>query len=288
MIRDVDDVDSEWKMILLTRNDIAQIHPSELSLRALEALQRLSWQLDMGADEILLDAPVNRFLSAEKELEAQAQKKLLAKQKPAHPEAEKAPIPQQVDYALAFSNVESFEALFAKLEEIVPSSLTKMARQKINGVGVNDAEILVLVDPPSRDAERKGSLFTGPRMKLVDAAFQSVGLCHQEIPLRKKTADIAIHPVSPWRTPQDRALDSEELQCLSAYWARYFALGAPKVVLLQGDRLQGLLRQIIDNKLFGVNAERLISPAVMLADWRLKRDHWHRLLKLRDEISATK
>ena len=122
------------------------------------ALAALAWEVEAGADETMLDAPVNRY-----DLRAEAPKPLATSA---------APDPGRTDpVATARAMAEQAQTLDALREAITGfdlCDLKKGARNTVFADGNPKARVLILGEAPGAEEDREGRPFVERHIALVD------------------------------------------------------------------------------------------------------------------------
>lgn len=247
----------------------------------------LDWQIEMGADEAMLDAPLDRYT--------------LTDTRPAvtpAPGAVAAPGPVRIEepdpVALARAAAEAapdIEALAAAMEGFEPCDLRRGARSFVFAAGRAGARVMLLLDPPHREEDRAGTPVAGPAAVLLERMLAAIGLS-AEAPDAERAVYMA--PVLPWRIPGDRAPDPKDLAMMRPFLDRHVALADPDVVVIMGSvacaalimggglhRLRGRWTE-----LSGRPALPIFSPAHLIANPVAKREAWADLLALKTRLDG--
>ena len=248
----------------------------------------LEWLAELGADEAILEAPVNRYEVAATPPQALPQPPSGA---PATSEAPPAlPVIPEVDHladarALA-AGAQDLAALHAALEAYEGCSLKAGSRQTLFSKGDPAARLLVVVDPPDRNADRSGALLAGPEGLLLDNMLAAIGMGFD------RSADAAVYaaPALPWRTMKDGPAQDADLELIRPFLHRHIALAAPQVVLFLG---QNAARAVLGEapprgnwgEALGRPALSMRSPRHLLRRPQDKRDAWADLLALKQRLA---
>ncbi|MDG4649853.1 uracil-DNA glycosylase [Roseibacterium sp. SDUM158017] len=273
-----------------------------------DALAQLAWQVELGADEAILDAPVNRFDLPETARKAPAP----AAPAPAAPApavpgpaapAVVAPAAAVVDEkavadaatALARDTAAaagSLQDLQASLAAFEGCELRHGARNLVFSDGDARARVMVVGEAPGRDEDLQGKPFVGRAGQLLDAMFAAIGLSrHAETP----EAALYITNMLPWRPPQNRDPTPEEIAILLPFVRRHVELADPEVLVLMGNwACQGLLgrRGIMRmrgtwDEAVGRPALPMFHPAFLLRQPAEKARAWEDLLSLKARLRGT-
>jgi uracil-DNA glycosylase len=197
-----------------------------------DALSALAWLVEAGADEALLDEPVDRFSvpaakSAPRAAEAEP-KPVVSRPRP---ELSKPPaatvdtdsIGRATDIAAACN---SLAELKEALEKFEGSGLKKLASNTVFADGVPDYRIMCVGEAPGREEDLAGLPFVGRAGKLLDKMLASIGLD------RKK--NVYITNVLNWRPPENRDPSPEEAAICLPFLRRHIELVAPEIIIVLG------------------------------------------------------
>lgn len=249
---------------------------SSLDFHTAKAL--LDWHVDLGADEAIGDVPINRY-----DVPKDAPK--AAKPKP----AEAAPVgkqqgPDPVAVARQMAQgAQDLDELKVAMAAFPHCDLKNGARNLVFCDGTAGAKVMVIGEAPGREEDKQGKPFVGPAGQLLDAMFAAIshGREHAENP-------IYITNVLPWRPPQNRDPQPEEVAMMLPFLERHVALANPDVLVLMGNHAcDALLGRKGITKMRGTWVEALgkpalpmLHPAYLLRMPHAKRDAWDDLLSL--------
>ena len=241
----------------------------------------LEWQMEMGATEAILDAPVNRF-------------ELADKAKPAVSKTTAVPTkiveetPADIATKLAQS-AKSLDDLRAIMDGFEHCDLKRGARQLVFSDGKVGARVMVIGEGPGRDEDMQGSPFVGRAGQLLDKMFAAIGLARDAVDLERA---IYITNVVPWRPPQNRDPSPDEIEMMLPFLQRHVELAAPDVIIAMGNiscsailgqkgisRLRGTWA-----KAFGVDVLPMFHPAYLLRNPISKREAWADLLSVKQKL----
>jgi uracil-DNA glycosylase family 4 len=264
---------------------------------AISMADLLRFYADAGADEALLDEPVDRFL----ESAATAKTVQTLRQTPtARTDAGTQPAPQ-VHQAVAIPDeaqaqrarelagqASNLEELRAILDDFNGCNLKLTAKQMVFADGNPDAELMLVGEAPGRDEDIEGLPFVGRSGRLLDRMLAAIGI------ERKTSAYIA--NVVPWRPPGNRTPTPIETEICRPFIERQIELVKPKVLVTLGGPAakvllhtnEGVLR-LRGNWKVHRTASGLEIPAMpTLHPAYLLRNPAHKKLAWRDmlEISA--
>ena len=271
----------------------------------LDPLSALSWLLDAGADEAMLDEPVNRLVARMPSASAPAPhapardpvptpfEKTFA---PATPQPEKrawAPVAETDSVGAAMEIVARCNALAelkAAMEAFDGCALKKSATNTVFADGVPDHRIMLIGEAPGRDEDRTGKPFVGRAGQLLDKMLAAIGLD------RKTNAYIT--NVINWRPPDNREPTPEEVAICRPFLRRHIELVNPGIMILLGAvsarhvlglsdgimRLRGRWQEyFVDGKMIPVMPT--LHPAYLLRRPIDKKLAWRDLQAIQDRIT---
>ena len=262
-----------------------------------DALAHLAWQVELGADEAILDAPVNRFDVVEKARPAPSaiaqaiQTPAAAPVKAPEPASDKAS-----DTATAIAQAEALSAsakslpdLQAALAGFEACELRHGARNLVFADGDPKARVMIVGEAPGRDEDIQGKPFVGRAGQLLDAMLGAIGLMRS--PPDPESA-VYITNMLPWRPPQNRDPTPEEIAMLRPFVRRHVELAAPEVLVLMGNwacfgllgkrgitRMRGNWEDVSNRP-----ALPMFHPAYLLRNPAAKREAWADLLALKARL----
>ena len=243
----------------------------ESQIETAEALECLMMQLAEGVDEFITDTPLDRFAIYEAELEVPKSKSL--------PQAPVAKPEVQAPPRDDFAQYQDVSTLLLKLREALPQTLTRGAQHEFELLGHEAAEIAVIIDPPSREADQMGNLEACEKVLLLQKSLLAIGLACDARAGQEPKAAIAFLPFSPWRVAQDRKLFEQENEILQEAMLARLKLRNFKHVVLAGANIGSMSKLDL-----GIPSTTLIPPSLMLREPLLKRKHWELLKKFHFEL----
>jgi uracil-DNA glycosylase len=248
------------------------------------ALAALEWQMDLGVSEITGEDPVDRYA-------------LPDTLKPADP-VKAAPVaavvapkadPVAVAEAAA-SGAATLEALRAAVTAFDLCGLKQGARSTVFGDGNPAARVLILGEAPGRDEDQEGRPFVGRAGQLLDRMFAAIGLSRSST---DPATALYITNVMPWRPPQNRDPEPDEIAMLRPFVLRHIALVNPAVIVAMGNipcacllgkrgivRLRGTWDQALGRPVLP-----MAHPAYLLRAPEAKREAWADLLSLKARLT---
>lgn len=252
------------------------------------SLAALAWSVEAGVDEVIGDAPVNRY-----ELAMEAPKIAAARTAPqaARAQVEVAgPAADPVAEARAAAAAAgTLEALHEALAAFDHCDLKRGARNLVFADGNPKARVLVLGEAPGAEEDREGRPFVGRAGQLLDRMFAAIGLSRGS---PDPAAALYITNVLPWRPPGNRDPEPGEIAMLLPFVARHIALVDPEVVVVMGNtplfaltggkgilRARGTWAQALGKPLLPMT-----HPAYLLRNPAAKREAWADLLALQGRL----
>ncbi len=242
----------------------------------------LEWQIACGADEAILDAPIDRRQIPE-----------TPKAAPNKPKST-GPVPMaEVDtVGIARAAAEAatdLNTLKAAMEAYPHCDLKRGARQLVFADGQPNARVMIIGEAPGRDEDMAGKPFVGRAGRLLDLMFSHIGLS-RENPDRDQA--LYITNVLPWRPPQNRDPKPDEMAMMLPFLKRHVELINPDLIVAMGNHAcQALLGKRGITRLRGNWSEALgkptlpmFHPAYLLRTSEAKRDAWADLLDLKARL----
>lgn len=269
---------------------MTRIEASEMTFEA--ALAALEWQVELGADEAILDRPVNRY---------EAQSGPALRDLKFTKESNIKPIDQVPDVMPKTQAAPEVAALMAgkagTLEELRNAmgvfdlcTLKEGARQLVFADGNPSASVMIIGEAPGRDEDIQGKPFVGRAGQLLDKMFDAIGLSRDA----EDEQGLYIANVVPWRPPQNRDPSAEEIAMMLPFLKKHIQLIGPDLLVLMGNTaLKAVLGQTGVTRLRGNWLEfeglpvmPMFHPAALLRDPLKKREAWSDLQTIRDKLKG--
>jgi uracil-DNA glycosylase len=222
-------------------------------------LATLAWLVDAGADEAVLEEPVNRLVA--KNAAARSVSPLEGEAasiaRPRASEAEggtarvstvpparssrtlsapsdlplkgggEVPDSDPIGHAMEMAHsANSLAELKAALEAFDGCALKKSATHTVFADGTPSHHIMFIGEAPGRDEDRMGLPFVGRAGKLLDKMLAAIDL--------DRTKNVYITNVINWRPPDNRDPTPEEAAMCLPFLRRHIELVAPEVIVLLG------------------------------------------------------
>lgn len=162
---------------------------------------------------------------------------------------------------------ETWEELEKSIENCNKCKLCQTRQTIVFGTGNKNAKLMLIGEGPGADEDRLGEPFVGKAGKLMNLAFEVIGL---------KREDVYIANIVKCRPPQNRNPEDDEAFACMNYLRNQVILVKPKIIVLLGSVA---LKNIL-GKEYGITASR--------GKWVEKKDikympTWHPAALLRDE-----
>ncbi len=163
---------------------------------------------------------------------------------------------------------ETWEELEEAIKGCNKCKLYKTRQNIVFGVGNRNADTMFIGEGPGADEDRQGEPFVGRAGKLMNMAFQAVGL---------KREEVYIANIVKCRPPSNRNPEEDEATVCINYLRNQVMLVKPKIIVLLGSVA---LKNIL-GKEYGITTAR--------GKWIEKKEikympTWHPAALLRDEV----
>ena len=125
------------------------------------------------------------------------------------------------------NNILKFESLKKVCLDCKQCALSKTRTNVVFGRGNPNTKIFIIGEGPGHNEDMEGLAFVGRAGKLLDAAFQSVGI--------DTNRDCYISNIVKCRPPNNRKPQSEEIESCSTWLDQQINLINPKIIVLAGS-----------------------------------------------------
>lgn len=247
----------------------------------------LDWQVELGADEAIGDAPVDRYALDDKKPAAKAPAKGAVTAAPTIV-AHAAEVDKVAAARAAANAAQDLNGLRAAMTAFELCSLKAGARNLVFSDGTVGSPVMIITDAPDRDDDRAGRLFAGPSGVLLDKMLAAIGL--------GRSGDTAAYlaPAVPWNPPQNNIPSDEDIAMMLPFLERHITLSAPKLLVVMGNTAcQALLGKSGMTRLRGgwtqaanLPALPMFAPSYLLGNPAAKRDAWADLLSLKSRLKG--
>lgn len=250
----------------------------------------LDWQLEMGVDEAIGDAPVDRYALPDTAAKPAAAKVQTGSTSVAPTTPKPAAGPDPVAEAeKAAAAARDLLELKAAIEAYPYCELKAGARSTVFADGLAGAPVMIIGEAPGRDEDREGKPFVGRAGQLLDRMLAAIDM-GRDNPDRP----VYISNVMPWRPPQNRTPEKAEIAMMLPFLKRHVELAAPKILVLMGNTpCQALLGRSGITRMRGQWTEALglpvlpmFHPAYLLRTPAAKRETWADLLELNAKLRS--
>ncbi len=254
------------------------------------AFAALDWQIELGATEAIGETPQIRYEEPEKL---------------SRPKAEAAQAPElSKEVRTVVANTGAIEAATAMalgstdlpaLKTAISAydfcALKKGARNLVFADGNPAARLMIIGEAPGRDEDREGYPFVGKAGQLLDKMLAAISLSR-----KAEQAEDAVYiaNVLPWRPPQNRDPEPEEIAMMLPFLKRHIELVQPEILVPMGNiacqallgrkgitRLRGAWAEV-----FGLPALPMFHPAYLLRSPDKKREAWADLLEIHAKLQG--
>lgn len=259
------------------------------------ALALLAWQLELGADEAVADAPVDRYRLTEEPIPGQPGRRVAAPAAASAASAAAGPLPPvatadpvSVARGLA-AGAGDIAALAQAMAGFDLCDLRRGARNFVFADGDRRARVMIVGEAPGREEDLEGRPFVGAAGQLLDRMLAAIGLA-RDAPSPDRA--VYITNVLPWRPPANRTPEPAEIAMFLPFLQRHVELAAPEVLVLMGNTpCQALLGRGGITRIRGQWTEALgrpvlpmTHPAYLLRTPEAKREAWADLLSLKARL----
>ncbi len=259
------------------------------------ALALLRWQVEMGADEPIGDAPVNRLVAPP----PKAAEPLAAAVAAAPRQATRAPqalplqpVQESVSTARRIAQgCNSLDELREALSRFDLCPLRATATNLVFADGNPDSGLMFIGEAPGADEDRQGLPFVGASGKLLDRMLAAIG--------RDRTTAYITNTIF-WRPPGNRTPTPLESELCVPFLERHIELVRPKMLVLLGkqaatvvlESAEGITRLRGKWKAYTRSGLDLpvmptYHPAYLLRNAPAKREAWRDFLEVKNRLEST-
>ncbi len=247
----------------------------------------LEWQVELGADEALEEAPIDRYalnVPVEKPVEKQGDKPKPVIHRPVEVDA-------VATARTAADAAQSLDDLAATMKGFEHCELKQGAKSFVFADGQPGARVMIVGEAPGRQEDIAGKPFVGQAGQLLDKMLAAIGMDRNaEVPENA----VYITNVLPWRPPSNATPTPEEVAMMLPFLERHIALANPDVLVLMGNTpCQALLGRAGITRIRGQWAEAvgrpalpMFHPAYLLRQTAAKREAWADLLTLKAKLKG--
>lgn len=256
------------------------------------AFAALAWQIELGADEAVGEAPVDRFALAERAAAEAAPRRREAPAAPVVLSAEagrEAALRGAVEIAGACQDIGELRAALAGFEG---SRLKRGARNLVFADGIPGARVMIVGEAPGREEDAVGRPFVGRSGQLLDRMFAAIGLARAA---ETREDALYITNVLPWRPPGNRDPAADEIELLKPFLFRHVELAQPEILVAAGATAARVVLGTTEGIMRlrgrwaewrGIPVMPMVHPASLLRDSSRKRGAWADLLAIRERLDG--
>ncbi len=257
----------------------------------------LMWQIDLGVEEWVLDAPINRYDLPEAVKTAPVAAPAVAAPRGARP-VPPAPPPDvpKIDTVAEGQRLaqaaQSLSTLRDALAGFEHCELKRGARNLVFSDGLPGARVMILGEAPDADEDRDGRPCVGKSGALLDEMFAAIGLSRRAA---ERASALYIAPAVPWRAVGNGGEpQAEDIAMLRPFVMRHIELAQPEVVIAMGatpfealtgttgiGRARGRWSQVMGRPLLP-----MLHPNYLLRTPAAKREAWADLLALEARLTT--
>lgn len=253
----------------------------------------LRWQIDMGVDEAVGDAPVDRLAPAiEAPRPAAAPVARVLPPPAAAPARSPAPPPAAASAQSLAAAAKTLAELEAAILAFDGCALKATATHTVFGDGNPAAKIMLVGEAPGADEDRLGKPFVGVSGQLLDRMLKWIGL---------DRSGFYITNILPWRPPGNRQPTAAEIAVCLPFIERHIELIDPALLVLVGatsakallGTSEGIIR--LRGRWFAysgrglprsVPAMPIFHPAYLQRSPAQKREAWRDLLTIKNRLKT--
>ena len=272
----------------------------------------LEWYLEMGVDETIGDAPVDRYLiepvpkkAADPKPDARQSRTTVADPRsPDESDIQRKRTRDQPRTAvsaleaagiarIAAENSSDLEALRKAMNDFEHCALKYEATQLVFSDGNIEAKVMIVGEAPGADEDHVGKPFVGRAGRLLDRMFEAIGMSRSA---QEPERALYIANAIPWRPRGNRTPTPEELRIMIPFIERHIELVAPELLVLMGNvpcravigkdkitRLRGSWQNYR-----GIPVMPMFHPAYLLRNAQLKMYSWWDLIEVRKRLESMK
>ena len=260
-------------------------------------IETLRWLIEAGADEVIGEVPVDRFV-ADRPATSTVQPRPPTAPLPRAPlpprtqVEEASPQPAALVAPARVVHAQNLAELRAQVEAFEGCALKATATRTVFGVGNAGAKLMLIGEAPGAEEDRQGVPFVGASGQLLDRMLGSIGLDREQVYITNTLY---------WRPPGNRTPAPAEVGACLPFLLRQIELVGPRILVLVGaaaartllGRSEGIMR--LRGQWFSYAAAGLenpiptratFHPAFLLRSPGQKREAWRDLLEVREKLDS--
>ncbi|MGE0666652.1 MAG: uracil-DNA glycosylase family protein [Sphingomonadales bacterium] len=255
------------------------------------ALALLRWQVEMGADEAIGDAAMNRLAAAPPPPKTDPSATAPAPTVRAPQALPLEPVGESVSTARRIArDCNSLAELRDALAGFDLCPLRATATNLVFADGNPDSGLMLIGEAPGADEDRQGLPFVGASGKLLDRMLAAIG--------RDRSSAYITNTIF-WRPPGNRTPTQLESELCVPFLERHIELVRPKVLVLLGKQSAAVVLETTEaiTRLRGkwksysrggldVPVMPTYHPAYLLRHTPAKRDAWRDFLDVRSRLES--
>ena len=217
-----------------------------------QLIAMLAWQVEMGADEAVLDKPSidpqdrlslhdisgSSLLSSAGVPSASLLLQSTTTNSGPIDSPALASVQPQPPLPVALNHIDNLPDLAAALGQLDRCPLKQTASNMCFSDGNAGARLMIIGEAPGRDEDRLGVPFVGALGQFLDLMLTSIGLDRSGVYLAN---------FLPWRPPGNRTATAEEIGMLLPFLYRHIQLANPELVVVLGGTPAKTILQSGDN-----------------------------------------
>ena len=188
-------------------------------------------------------------------------------------------------------NIDSLEELENHIKHSNNCSLKKNAINTVFSDGNSSSKIMLIGEAPGAEEDKIGKPFVGLAGKLLDKMLFSINL---------NRSDVYITNIIPWRPPNNRTPDYEEILHCLPFAQKHIEIIQPKIIILLGGTAakailattHGIMK--LRGEWYNYNnlnikkpiiTRAIYHPAFLLRSPNHKRETWEDLIEIKKKIN---
>ena len=219
-----------------------------------QLIAMLAWQVEMGADEAVLDKPSHDLQAPQSSDDISGSTPTpvsVASQPPDDSQPASAPTitaplaspapapaPPSTIVPIHLHHIDRLSDLATALGQLDSCPLKHTASTMCFADGNAGARLMIIGEAPGRDEDRLGVPFVGAAGQFLDHMLASIGLDRSGVYLTN---------FLPWRPPGNRSATAEEIDMLLPYLYRHIQLANPELVVILGGTPAKTMLKSSDN-----------------------------------------
>ena len=246
----------------------------------------LDWLVEMGADEAICEAGINRY-----KLPATTPVAAKSAQTP-QPEKTAATAAAPVQNIVQTASIDNLEELRATIETFDGCAAKQGARNTVFASGNQNAKVMIIGDIPDRDEDRTGIPFSGQAGLLLDKMLAAINLSKDS---EKDASAVYLANIFPWRSRQNLDSLAADILLMKPFLLRHIALVRPDILVLMGNTASKTLLETKNSitktrgqwhHINGIPAISIFHPSYLLRTPAQKRLAWADLLAIQTKLNG--